>query len=520
MASEPSGLSGPSPDGPPLPGRADRHGLPTVPGIPIPPGASYRPVQPMRPPPEVTGAPPHDPAVPPPVGEPPAVEGDPFTLAEHHTRAAVTGPWWAGAAPAHRRQVLAPHLLMLPDLTWWTYGAWARWYRWHPSDGRWVPCPPPGAAAARRSAVPVGPGTMPPPVPAEILPAAHDAGPAPWPPRAVAGQDVPDALADRLRQVVTQAALTPAADYPLAWNHFLHGTPSTIAATWSTMVWCASVPLFDSEAENDLLGLWKPYLAHPVGGPGRLRWLMPPPLRTIAGLYAERLRAGRPDAASQIARNMLMTAQAVRDDQRFEPKASALQAILEPVLEGPGIDHPAIPYGDQAMERHWSMRCPPALAPTLFADTAPGPGFQLALYDLAEAVRPLCGDPEDADFVEPRHAAVALLAADLEGYRPDLATPIGEWLDPETRGMLAAVLREPGHRLRALWPSRGRPPEPFRPADAEEAAAVLGAAAAVDFAWCRLVHDIPIPAGGFAVPGAYAATLGELRGTSDGVETP
>jgi hypothetical protein len=33
----------------------------------------------------------------------------------------------------------------------------------------------------------------------------------------------------------------------------------------------------------------------------------------------------------------------------------------------------------------------------------------------------------------------------------------------------------------------------------------------VDFAWCRLMHDIPVPPGGFAVPGAAAAALGELR---------
>jgi hypothetical protein len=58
-----------------------------------------------------------------PAGETPDADGDPFTLAEHRTRAVVAGPWWSGAAPAVRRQALATHLLMLPDHPWWMYGA-------------------------------------------------------------------------------------------------------------------------------------------------------------------------------------------------------------------------------------------------------------------------------------------------------------------------------------------------------------------------------------------------------------
>ncbi|MGH3388462.1 MAG: hypothetical protein ACRDOO_06250, partial [Actinomadura sp.] len=324
-------------------------------------------------------------------------------------------------------------------------------------------------------------------------------------------------LAFRLRSVIAEAALAPAADYPLGWSHFLHGTPSTVAATWSTMLWCASVPLFDPDVDASLLDLWERHLAQPFGDHGRLRWLVPPLLRTITGLYAERLYAGRADAAGQIVRHMVMTAQALRDDPRFQVKATALLSMLEPILANPAIDHPAVPYGDQGMERQWTARCSPAFVPALFGDIAPGERFQFACYDLAEALRPMCGDPAAEDVTEPHDAAVALLAADLAGYRPDLAVLVGSWLDPEPRGLLSNVLDQPGHALRRLWPARGKLPEGFRPADTETALAVLSAAAAMDFAWCRLAGGIPIPADGFTIPDAYATALdnpGGIGGSS------
>jgi hypothetical protein len=412
--------------------------------------------------------------------------------------------------------MLVPQLVTLPDHTWWAYGAWARWYRWHPADGRWFPCPTPRATAVRGSARAARPGLAPPPVAMEILPAGPDLGHGLDPPLAITGGPVSGALAYRLRQVVAQAALAPVVDYPLGWGHFLHGTPSTVAATWSTMLWCASVPLFDAGADAGLLELWQPYLAQRLTGDARLRWLTPPPLATVVGLYADRLRAGRPDTAGQIARCMVMTAQALREDPRFETKATALLSMLEPVLSNPAVDQPALPYGDQAMELHWSIRCPAHLAPVLFADTAPGPRFQLAFYDLAEALEPMCGDPEDADFVEPRHAAVALLAADMAGYRPDLATPVGDWLDPELRTLLAAILQDPEHALRRLWPAPGTAPTGLRPATAGSASRPLSAAAALDFAWCRLAGGVPVPAEGFPVPDALAAMLGGPGGGPGG----
>lgn len=414
-----------------------------------------------------------------------------------------------------------PRLVSLPDHTWWMYGAWARWYRWHPADGRWFPCAPPQGSIARRAARPAQPGLNPPAIPAEILPTGPDFAYDYGLPLAVAGKAVSGALAYRLRSVIQEAALAPSMDYPLGWSYFLHGTPSTIAATWSAMLWCAAVPVFDPDVDSSLLDLWEPYLAQPFDDHhGRLRWMVPPLLRTIIALYAERMRAGRADAAGQIVRCMVMTAQALRDDPRFQVRASALLSIIEPLQANPALDHRALPYGDQAMEREWMSRCPPALAATLFSDTAPGERFQMACYDLATALQPMCGDPDSTAFVEPRHAAVALLAADLAGYRPDLAAPLGNWLDPEMRGLLTDVLQQTGHGLRKLWPSRGRPPAGFRPPDAETALKVLSAAAAVDFAWCRLAHGIPIPPDGFTVPDAFATLLDDLQAKSPTAEAP
>jgi hypothetical protein len=319
---------------------------------------------------------------------------------------------------------------------------------------------------------------------------------------------------------MSEAAQAPPTDYPLGWNFFLHGTPSTIAATWSTTLWCASVPAFDPQVHHDLLDLWNPHLAQPYGDQGRLRWLAPPPLHTIIGLYAERLRAGRPHAAAQLIRCMVMTAQALRDDPRFRLRATALLAMIEPLQANPALDHSALPYGDQAVERAWRTRCPAPLAATLFADSAPGERFQLAFYDLATALHPLCGDPADPAFIEPRHAATALLAADMAAYRPDLATPVSRWLDPELRTLLTDIVQQVTHPLRDLWPTDDTPSPRLTPTAPDTALAVLSASAAVGFAWSRLAGGIPIPPRGFTVPNAYIAHLDTLAAAPTVTDLP
>ncbi|WP_344958453.1 hypothetical protein [Actinomadura miaoliensis] len=503
----------PGPQGPP-PGQP---GWPSPLGQPTWPSAPGQHAWPSRRPHNIPAYAATPPATPP---EPPLPDdADPFTRAEHETRLIVGSPWWPTATPLQRQQALIPQLLSLPDHGWWLHGAWARWYRWHPADSRWFLTPPP-TGHDRTTALPLQPGYAPPLIPAEILPTgpdyAHDYGP----PRAIAGTPLPGAVLYRLRSVMSEAAQAPPPDYPLGWNFFLHGTPSTIAVTWSTTLWCASVPAFDPHVHNDLLDLWNPHLAQPYGDQGRLRWLAPPPLHTIIGLYAERLRVGRPDAAAQLIRCMVMTAQALRDDPRFRLRATALLAMIEPLQTNPALDHRALPYGDQAVERHWRTRCPAPLAATLFADSAPGERFQLAFYDLATALHPLCGDPTDTTFVEPRHAATALLAADMAAYRPDLATPVSRWLDPELRALLTDIVRQDTHPLRDLWPTDDTPSPRLTPPDPDTALGVLSASAAVGFAWSRLAGGIPIPPRGFTVPNAYIAHMDTLAATPTVTDMP
>lgn len=494
----------PGPGGPgPFP--ASPYTQATWPSIPIPPQLPYGVVPPV----------PHEP-------EPTQQQGggalpDPFQQAEHDIRATVAAPWWPTSAPIHRQQALAVRLLTLPDQTWWLYGAWARWYRWHPADGHWFPCPPPQDPDVRRSALYPQPGFAPPAIPAELLPTGPDFSFDLGTPLAVAGRPLSGAALYRLQKIVTEAALAPAADYPLGWNHFLHGTPSTVAAAWSTLVWCADTPLFDPEVDGQLLELWEPYLAQPPAPQGRFRWLTAPPLTAITGLYVERLTGGRPDAAGHLARHMAMTAQALRDDPRFHARATTLLAMIEPLQLNPAADAPALVHGPQGVEREWLGRCPAALATTLFSDTAPGEHFQLAFYDLATTLSPLAA----AQSTEPRHLAVALLAADLGGYRADLAEPIGRWLDPELRALLTGILEVPGHGLRELWPREGDLPDALRPADPSTALRILSAMAALDFAWCHLANGLPIPATGFPTPDAFARYLDtEKTGSSSEPVSP
>ena len=441
----------------------------------------------------------------------PSADADPYTQVEHDTRATVAAPWWPTATPLQRHQALAGRLLAQPDHTWWFYGAWARWYRWHPADGRWFPCPRPAVPAARSAAIYPQPGLTPPAVPAELLPTGPDYAFDFGTPLAVAGRPLSGATLSRLQRIISEASLAPVPDYPLAWNQFLHGTPSTVAAAWSTLLWCADVPLFDPAIDGPLLELWQPYLARPPQTHGRLRWLTAPPLRTTIGLFAERLAAGRPDAAGQIARHMAMTAQALRDDPRFHARATALLAMIEPIQVNPAVDQPALAYGEGGVEREWLRRCPAQLACVLFGDTAPGERLQMAVYDLATTLEPFCGDPLEAGYVEPRHAAVSLLACDLTAHRPDQAAPIGGWLDPELRALLHELIDQPDHPLRALWPAGGTFTESFGPPDAPAALAALGAMAAVDLAWCRLANDLPTPADGFPVPSALRIALDEAE---------
>ncbi|KAB2347795.1 AAA family ATPase [Actinomadura rudentiformis] len=400
-------------------------------------------------------------------------------------------------------------MLMLPDGTWWLFGAWARWYRLHPSDGQWYLCPPPRSPGVRMAARPAqhGGGQVP-ALPPHVVPAGPDFSYAPPGALPFVDQGFALELTARVRSTVDSASNLPSAEYPHWWSLFTSETPSTVVACWGVMLWCGAAPVFDSRLDGQMLDLWKPYRAKPLPGVDGPRWLTPPPLEALVGLYAERLRASRVDAAVVVLRTMWAVASVLREDLRFQVRADALLEILGSTLSNPTVDYDALPYGDQAIVQQWLTRCPPHLVPALRNETSPGDNFRHAYYSLADVVASLVGDPADPVYIEPRLVAAALVAADLDVVRKDVADGIVPWLDPEIRYTVQAVRSQPGHPLRRLWPSDMRLPEPLRGSigRGDAASRLLASMYEVDLAWCRLA-GMPARPRGFPVPTAIVAEI-------------
>ncbi|MBO2460278.1 AAA family ATPase [Actinomadura violacea] len=433
---------------------------------------------------------------------------DPFTEAERDTRAMVAAQWWPSAPPQQRHHAIAGRMLVLPDGTWWLFGAWARWYRLHPSDGQWYLCPPPRTPAVRMAARPAQQGGMQvPQLPPHVIPAGPDFSYDPPASLPFVGHGFASELTARVRATVESAAALSAPEYPHWWSQFTQETPSTVAVAWGVMMWCASAPVFDARLDAQMLDLWKPYRARPLPDVDGPRWLTPPALETLVGLYSERLRASRVDAAVVVLRTMWAVASALRDDPRFQIRADALLAILGTTLSNPTVDYGALPYGDQAIVQQWLTRCPPHLVPALRNESSPGDNFRHAFYTLSEAIGGLPGDSADPAYTEPRMVAAALLAADLDVVRKDMAGSIVPWLDPEIRYTVQAVAEQKGHPLRRLWPVDLRLPDPLRAAGSGEGAETLLAAMyELDLAWCRL-GGMPARPRGFPVPTALVAGI-------------
>src|SRR5918992_1634946 len=211
--------------------------------------------------------------------------------------------------------------------------------------------PPPRATATRAAGRPARLGAPPPALPPHVLPAGpdfHYGGPRPLP---FVGHELAPELSSQVKATIAAAAALPAEDYPHWWALFPSSVPSTVAATWGAMLWCAAAPVFDSRLDEQLLGLWSPYRARPLPRLDGPRWLTPPPLEALVGLYAERLRSGRVDAAIVVLRTLWAVANALRGDQRFQARADALLAILGATLNNPTIDYGTLPYGDLALVR-------------------------------------------------------------------------------------------------------------------------------------------------------------------------
>ncbi|WP_344263709.1 AAA family ATPase [Actinomadura napierensis] len=438
---------------------------------------------------------------------------DPFAEAERDTRAMVAAQWWPSAPPQQRHHAIAGRMLVLPDGTWWLFGAWARWYRLHPSDGQWYLCPPPRTRAVRMAARPAQQGGMQvPQLPPHVIPAGPDFSYDPPASLPFVGHGFASELTAQVRATVESAAALPAPDYPHWWSQFTQETPSTVAVAWGVMMWCASAPAFDARLDAQMLDLWKPYRARPLPDVDGPRWMTPPPLETLVGLYSERLRASRVDAAVVVLRTMWAVASALRDDVRFQIRADALLAILGTTLSNPTVDYGALPYGDQAIVQQWLTRCPPHLVPALRNESSPGDNFRHAFYTLSEVLARSAGDPADPAHTEPRMVAAALLAADLDVVRKDVADSIVPWLDPEIRYTVQAVTEQKGHPLRRLWPADLRLPEPLGSAcSGEDAETLLAAMYELDLAWCRL-GGMPARPRGFPVPTAIiAGIIGRTR---------
>ncbi|WP_148086297.1 hypothetical protein [Actinocorallia herbida] len=444
---------------------------------------------------------------------------DPFGAAEQAVRDVVGASWWPSARPGQREHALAGQVVELPDGTQWLFGAWARWYRKHPGDTQWYLCPPPYAAHVRGSGKQAQPGSPPPPHVVPIGPDFTARAAAVLPPF---GADL-GALTGRVRATLESAATLNAQDHPLPENparwiaDFLPTVPSTVAACWGTVLWCAAAPVFDAREDAKLLGLWEPYRTAPLPRIDGPRWLTPPTLAELASLYVERLRAHRVEAAVVVLRTMWATASVLREEPRFAARAEALLAILGSTLADPQVDYGALPHGDVAVAQLWITRCPPHLTSALRVESSPGDGFRHAFYDFAQTLVAAAGEPGGAAFVEPRLIAAALLAADLSVVRQDVVQEVSRWLDPELRFTVQAMVAQAGHPLRRrFWPEANRLPEPLRAGTAAQREEVLAALCALDLAWCRLGGGIPARPRGFP---AAIAVLAELVGVERATAT-
>lgn len=421
---------------------------------------------------------------------PAAPPADPFAAIATDVRALATSPWWMTAMPPQRAAALTARMLAGAG-EWWLFGAWGRWYRCG-LDGNWHLCPPPFDPAARQALMPAPPGAGRPPVPPSLLPGGPDLTPGPLAGDGLFGPPPDPGVLARLRQVAAAAAAVNTAQFPLLDPHFAPGTPSTVAASFFAVLWCAGAPVADPG--HDLVGVYEPHLS---GAGSGARWFLPPGLPLIVGAYTERLRAGDPMGAAHVARTVWETAETLRGEAAFRPRADALAAMAGATVPMVHGDHGAVRFGDQAIVQEWLRRCPPHFRVTVLRETTPGDHFRLALYDLAAAAAPL--PAAAAGPGEARRVALALLAADLAGV-PGSAAVVLPWLDPEAARNLQALGR-PDHPLRALWPVGGTLPNAVAGADPQILRTLLAAAYATALAWCRLAGTAP-PRPGLTVPAA------------------
>ncbi|MBO3752924.1 hypothetical protein J5X84_43325 [Streptosporangiaceae bacterium NEAU-GS5] len=421
---------------------------------------------------------------------------DGFSVVEQEMRALVADPRWPRLPIMVRTRSVVERMLVTPDGSRWMYGAHARWYRLDRVDARWHLSAPPRLTSARQGAVPAPPDRPP---PQTLVPTGpdfiYDRGST----QAFVGPDVPRAVTEPVRGLLRTYKGLPRQDFPLTAfrDVFASDVPSTVAAVWGTIMWCAYAPAFDGN--EALLSMFGEFLARPLPGDDWVRWLPAVSLDTLIGLYTERMRAGAADAGLRLAGLMIETADVLRADQRFRPRAEALFAMAAPLRAQPWADHHAIAGG--AVRQAWLARCPAHLSPATLADVSPGEHFRHVLYDLVESLGYLAERGAD-----PRAVAASLLGADLAATSSDLVTLLYPWIDDELRHALYIALADSGHPLRGCWPVEGELPHAMAAPDRAGAAAVLGASYATALAWCRLTGSLR-PSHGFPVSSALVPTI-------------
>ncbi|REF00402.1 hypothetical protein [Thermomonospora umbrina] len=422
---------------------------------------------------------------------------DPFSTVETEVRAMASAPWWNAAPPQQRAEAITSRMLAGAG-EWWLFGAWARWYRCG-LDGGWQPCPPPADPGSRRRVFQAPRGAGNPPVPPQLLPTGPDLAAGRVASGGFLGAPPEPAAVARLQQAQINALGVNVAQFALQDPTFQPHTPSTLAAAWGALLWCAGAPV--ALDTHPMIALFAPYLTTPAD---RLRWMTPPDFSTLAGYYIARLGAGDWTGAAMLVRVMHEVASGLRDDPRFRPGADALAAITAATLPLVQHDMATVRYGPAAVLQEWRRRCPAEFALPMVRDAAPGEFLRLGLYDLQQTVARLHGGPLDHNEV--RRSAVALLAADLQAA-PAAAPAVLPWLDPDGARTVRAVLGDPRHPGRRLWPRDGRLPDELRgdPGALEE---LLVTSYTLGLTWCRLAQSPPPPSG-FAVAAAAGAALTE-----------
>ncbi len=421
------------------------------------------------------------------------MQWDGFAVMERDVRSMVADSRWPTLPRPSRVDALTERQLVTPDGARWVFGAHARWYRYEPSDGVWHLSAPPVDPRVRAAARPAGSG---PDVPSAVIPSGPDYQYDRGSTQAFVGPDVPRDITDEIRNLLAaQRGLDPE-EFPLGdgpfRDLFAEEVTGAVAAVWGTIMWCAYAPAFDGN--EVLLSMFGEFLTRPLPGDDWVRWLPPGSLLPLAGLYAERVRAGEPRAGARLSGLMADTATALRRDPRFRPRADALLAIVGPVrTAGPT---PA----DSDIARAWLHRLPAKLAGAAMAETSPGEHFRHTMYDLVEALGFVA-----AEGADPRAVAASLLAADVAEVAPEAVAALYPWLDPQLRQTFYVALADPRHPLRGCWPRDGALPEALVPPDRASAAALLGTAYATGLAWCRLTGVEPPP--GLPVSRAVAQCL-------------